>query len=75
MFFSLSGRVLRDEDRVAFSYLNDLNGSVDGIAGVLSPNRRILGMMPHPERAMNLVTGSSDGQAFFRALVELTGAA
>ena len=36
---------------------------------------RILGMMPHPERAMNLVTGSSDGQAFFRALVELTGAA
>lgn len=67
--------VLRDEDRVAFSYLNDLNGSVDGIAGVLSSNRRILGMMPHPERAMNLVTGSSDGQAFFRALVELTGAA
>jgi len=42
---------------------------------VLSSNRRILGMMPHPERAMNLVTGSSDGQAFFRALVELTGAA
>ena len=67
--------VLRDEDRVAFTYLNDLNGSVDGIAGVLSSNRRILGMMPHPERAMNLVTGSSDGQAFFRALVELTGAA
>ena len=67
--------VLRDEDRVAFSYLNDLNGSVDGIAGVLSSNRRILGMMPHPERAMNLVTGSSDGQAFFRALVELTSAA
>ena len=67
--------VLRDEDRVAFSYLNDLNGSVDGIAGVLSSNRRILGMMPHPERAMNLVTGSTDGQAFFRALVELTGTA
>lgn len=67
--------VLRDEDRVAFSYLNDLNGSVDGIAGVLSSNRRILGMMPHPERAMNLVTGSTDGQAFFRALVELTATA
>ena len=67
--------VLRDEDRVAFSYLTNLNGSVDGIAGVLSPNRRILGMMPHPERAMNLVTGSTDGQAFFRALVELTGTA
>ncbi|MDT2085082.1 MAG: phosphoribosylformylglycinamidine synthase subunit PurQ [Planktomarina sp.] len=67
--------VLRDEDRIAFSYLNDLNGSVDGIAGVLSSNRRILGMMPHPERAMNLVTGSTDGQAFFRALVELTGTA
>jgi phosphoribosylformylglycinamidine synthase len=67
--------ILHDEDRVAFTYLNDLNGSIDGIAGVLSSNRRILGMMPHPERAINLVTGSSDGQAFFRALLELTGAA
>ena len=67
--------ILHDEDRVAFTYLSDLNGSVDGIAGVLSSNRRILGMMPHPERAINLVTGSSDGQAFFRALLELTGAA
>lgn len=68
-------KVLRGEDRVAFSYQENLNGSIDGIAGVLSPNRRVLGMMPHPERAMSLATGSSDGQALFRALVGLTGAA
>ena len=41
---------LRDEDRVAFRYTDNPNGSVHAIAGVLSCNRRVLGMMPHPER-------------------------
>ena len=63
---------LRDEDRIAFSYSENPNGSTHAIAGVLSPNRRVLGMMPHPERAMELPTGSSDGQALFRALVNQT---
>ena len=59
---------LYDEDRVAFSYSDNINGSVGRVAGVLSTNRRVLGMMPHPERAMEDTFGSSDGQAFFRAL-------
>lgn len=59
---------LRGEDRVAFSYTENPNGSVGDIAGVLSENRRVLGMMPHPERAVDEGHGSTDGQAMFRAL-------
>ena len=63
---------LRDEGRVAFRYSDNPNGSSDSIAGVLSSNRRVLGMMPHPERAMESEMGSTDGQALFRALVGQT---
>tara|TARA_B100000780_G_C21066295_1_gene428795 strand:+ start:398 stop:1066 length:669 start_codon:yes stop_codon:yes gene_type:complete len=66
---------LRDERRVAFSYSDNPNGSSDAIAGVLSSNRRVLGMMPHPERAMEPEMGSTGGQALFRALVGQTVAA
>lgn len=59
---------LRGEDRVAFSYTDNPNGSVGDIAGVLSENRRVLGMMPHPERAVDEGHGGTDGQAMFRAL-------
>ena len=67
--------VLRAEDRVAFRYSENPNGSADSIAGVLSSNRRVLGMMPHPERAMESLMGLADGQALFRALVDQTVAA
>lgn len=63
---------LNAEDRVAFRYRDADNGSVDAIAGVLSPNRRILGVMPHPDRAVDADTvGGSDGLALFRALTAL----
>ncbi|MCV6824584.1 MULTISPECIES: phosphoribosylformylglycinamidine synthase subunit PurQ [Halocynthiibacter] len=61
---------LKDEGRVAFTYGENPNGSADDIAGVLSANKRVLGMMPHPERAFEDAHGNSDGQAFFRSLVE-----
>ena len=64
--------MLLGEDRVAFRYSENPNGSVDAIAGVLSSNRRVLGMMPHPERAVEALMGSADGQALFRALVAKT---
>ncbi|MGJ8623942.1 MAG: phosphoribosylformylglycinamidine synthase subunit PurQ [Yoonia sp.] len=60
---------LRDQDRIAFTYVNNPNGSVADIAGVLSENRRVLGMMPHPERAVDAGHGGTDGQALFRGLV------
>ena len=59
---------LEAEDRVAFRYVQNPNGSMADIAGVLSANRRVLGMMPHPERAMENALGGSDGSALFRAL-------
>jgi phosphoribosylformylglycinamidine synthase len=59
---------LADEDRIAFRYAEPVNGSRDGIAGILSANRRVLGMMPHPERAADPELGSSDGAALFRSL-------
>ncbi|SDG01144.1 phosphoribosylformylglycinamidine synthase subunit PurQ [Sulfitobacter delicatus] len=59
---------LRGEDRVAFSYAENPNGAQDDIAGILSENRRVLGMMPHPERAADPVHGGTAGAALFRAL-------
>jgi phosphoribosylformylglycinamidine synthase len=66
---------LHGEARVAFTYVDNPNGSVDDIAGVLSQNRRVLGMMPHPERMAEPLQGGTDGAAMFRTLVgELTEA-
>ncbi|WP_170769675.1 phosphoribosylformylglycinamidine synthase subunit PurQ [Ruegeria lacuscaerulensis] len=59
---------LRDQDRIAFTYTENPNGSVGDIAGILSENRRVLGMMPHPERAADQGHGGTDGTALFRAL-------
>ena len=60
---------LQGEDQIAFRYARNLNGSMADIAGVLSPNRRILGLMPHPERAAESVLGSCDGAALFTSLM------
>lgn len=60
--------LLRDEDRIAFRYGQNPNGSTDDIAGVLSANRRILGMMPHPERANDAALGGTDGAQLFDSL-------
>ncbi|NOD91392.1 phosphoribosylformylglycinamidine synthase subunit PurQ [Ruegeria sp. HKCCD4884] len=59
---------LKDQDRIAFTYTENPNGSVGDIAGILSENRRVLGMMPHPERAADEGHGGTDGVALFRAL-------
>lgn len=60
---------LNDQDRVAFRYVDNPNGSAGDIAGILSENRRVLGMMPHPERAADAGHGGTDGAALFRGLV------
>jgi len=61
---------LADEDRIAFTYAENPNGSVRDIAGVLSQNRRVLGMMPHPERMAEPAHGGSDGAAVFAGLMD-----
>ncbi|MEM5468518.1 phosphoribosylformylglycinamidine synthase subunit PurQ [Celeribacter marinus] len=60
---------LEGEGRVAFRYGNNPNGSDRDIAGILSENRRVLGMMPHPERAAEAAHGNEDGKAFFTSLL------
>jgi phosphoribosylformylglycinamidine synthase len=60
---------LRGEGRVAFTYIDNPNGSMGDIAGVLSENRRVLGMMPHPERAADAALGGTDGAALFAGLL------
>ncbi|WP_096786471.1 phosphoribosylformylglycinamidine synthase subunit PurQ [Rhodobacter sp. CZR27] len=60
---------LRGEDRVAFTYVENPNGSMQDIAGVLSANRRVLGLMPHPERAADEAQGGTDGMGLFRSLL------
>ncbi len=60
---------LEGEGRVPFRYAVNPNGSARDIAGVLSPDGRVLGMMPHPERAISLALGGCDGRALFTGLV------
>lgn len=59
---------LENEGRVAFRYADNPNGSARDIAGILSENGRILGMMPHPERAIGGHEGGTDGAAMFESL-------
>lgn len=59
---------LEQEDRVAFRYTDNPNGSARDIAGILSANRRVLGMMPHPERASEAAHGNEDGARLFAHL-------
>jgi phosphoribosylformylglycinamidine synthase I len=60
---------LQGEDRVALRYSANPNGSMGDIAGVLSENRRVLGMMPHPERAVDAHVGGTDGAGVFTSLL------
>lgn len=66
---------LEGEGLVAFRYGENPNGSQRDIAGILSPNRRVLGMMPHPERAADAGHGGTDGQRLFAHLTEALAAA
>lgn len=70
---------LDGEGRIALRYASaagkvtpeaNPNGALDNIAGILSPNRRVLGLMPHPERAIAPELGGSDGKIMFDGLVE-----
>lgn len=73
---------LQDEERILFRYcdengdVNDIsnfNGSIDSIAGICNQQRNVLGMMPHPERAVETKLGSDNGKIIFESILnELT---
>ncbi len=62
---------LEAEDRVAFRYVENPNGSLRDIAGILNRERNVLGMMPHPERATEPLMGSSDGLVVFQSMLSV----
>jgi phosphoribosylformylglycinamidine synthase len=61
---------LEGQGRVAFRYAADVNGSARNIAGILNDSGNVLGMMPHPERAIEPAHGSTDGRRLFEGLLE-----
>lgn len=69
---------LEDNDQVVFRYCNsdgelvpgaNLNGSIDHIAGICNRSRNVMGMMPHPERAVEKLLGSDDGKLLFESVL------
>lgn len=69
---------LQDNDQVLFRYSSangeltdsaNFNGSIDHIAGITNSGRNVLGMMPHPERAMEKILGSEDGKPIFESIL------
>jgi phosphoribosylformylglycinamidine synthase I len=66
---------LEAEDRVAFRYLDNPNGSARDIAGILNRERNVMGLMPHPERASEPLLGSTDGLIVFESMLRVGYAA
>lgn len=61
---------LEGDGRVAFRYLEPVNGSQRDIAGIINAVGNVLGMMPHPERAIEDAHGGSDGRRLFESAIE-----
>ena len=60
---------MEGEGRIAFRYLEPVNGSSRDIAGVLNARGNVLGMMPHPERMIEPAHGGTDGRALFESVI------
>jgi len=60
---------IEDKDQVVFRYLENPNGSVHDIAGIVNEGRNVLGMMPHPDRSSESILGSNDGRLIFESMV------
>lgn len=67
---------LKENQQIVFTYANDNpNGSLENIAGIVNEKGNVLGMMPHPERAVESLLGSQDGVRFFKSIVKNYGKA
>ena len=65
---------LEAEGRVAFRYVDNPNGSARDIAGILNDPGNVMGLMPHPERAISPLLGGVDGAAFFKGILDAAAA-
>ena len=70
---------IRRNEQIVFRYCNaegkvteeaNVNGSRDGIAGLINAKGNVMGLMPHPERASEALLGSEDGQVIFQSLIK-----
>ncbi|GEL04339.1 phosphoribosylformylglycinamidine synthase subunit PurQ [Rummeliibacillus stabekisii] len=62
---------LKKENRILFTYHEENpNGSLENIAGIMNARGNVLGMMPHPERAVDALLGSEDGLKLFQSIVK-----
>ena len=64
---------LEGEGLIAFRYVSNPNSSIADIAGIVDRGRRILGLMPHPERAIEPLHGNTDGAILFSSLIQSVG--
>jgi len=60
---------LRENKQIVFRYENNPNGSLDDIAGIINKKGNVLGMMPHPERAISSLLGSDEGRKIFTSIL------
>jgi phosphoribosylformylglycinamidine synthase len=60
---------LRGEEQIVLRYVDNPNGSTDDIAGICNEGRNVVGLMPHPERAISELLGSQDGVPLLRSLL------
>lgn len=60
---------LEEDNLIVFRYVDNPNGSAHDIAGIMNENGNVFGMMPHPERAVDAVTGNEDGKNFFKSIL------
>ncbi|WP_273752621.1 phosphoribosylformylglycinamidine synthase subunit PurQ [Leuconostoc mesenteroides] len=60
---------LEEDNLIVFRYVDNPNGSAYDIAGIMNENGNVFGMMPHPERAIDAVTGNEDGKNFFKSIL------
>ena len=65
---------LEGEGRIAFRYVESCNGAARNIAGILNDAGNVLGMMPHPERAVEPAHGGTDGRRLLEGLLETVAA-
>ncbi|MDR0921535.1 MAG: phosphoribosylformylglycinamidine synthase subunit PurQ [Lactobacillales bacterium] len=65
---------LKENNQIVFTYAGENpNGSIEDIAGIVNKRGNVLGMMPHPERAVEAILGSDDGLNFFKSMLKNFG--
>ena len=61
---------LRDTGQIVLRYVDNPNGSLDDVAGIVNQDGTVFGLMPHPERACDSLLGSEDGAILFGSMID-----